>query len=146
MSARLDAAATVTLPAASASADPTHQRGVIFRVAHSTSSAEATAADIPKECRGRYWRFLSLGAHVQFGWLLDADGISGEDAAPTLVYGQLSATGTGHLAAAGTLIDGQPDHFYCPSNARGVVFISSAAPSAPEAFFEAIVSGDKTGR
>lgn len=145
MTARLDAAATVTAPPASAVADPTHQAGLIFRVAHSATSVQATAADIPKECRGRHWRLLSIGANVDWAWLLDADGIGGEDTAPTLVYGQLSATGTGHVSAAQTLLDSMPEHFYCPSNARGVLFISSAAPAAPNSF-AASISGDQTGR
>ena len=135
--ARLDAAAIVQLATVKNVADPTHEAGLVFRVAHSTSSGQATAADIPKNARGRYWDVLSVGANVQWGFLLIGD------TAPTLVYGQLSATGTGHLAAAPTLLDSQPKAVYCPMNAVRVVFVSSAAPAAPAAF-EAVVSGGKT--
>lgn len=140
MSDLLNAAAKVTSTAARSTADATHGYGVIFRLANSLSSGQATAADIPKECRGRYWRMLTVGANVQWGWLLDLDGIGGEDAAPTLVYNQASATGTGHLAAQPTLVDSIPEHVHCPFNARGVVFISSAASG----FFEACLSGTIT--
>lgn len=130
----------VTSPAARSTADASHEHGLVFRVAHSTSSAQATAADIPKSARGRYWRLLSVGANVQWAWVLNADGVGGVDTVPTLVYGQLSATGTGHLAAAGTLVDGAERYVVCPSNAVRVVYISSSAPAAPAAF-EAEVSG-----
>ena len=136
-SARVDAACTVQLPTLRSTADATHENGLIFRVAHSTSSGPATAADLPKNVRGRYWDVLAFGANVQWGFLLKGD------TAPTLVYGQLSATGTGHLAAAPTLLDSQPKSVYCPQNALRVVFISSAAPGAT-AWFEACVSGGKT--
>jgi hypothetical protein len=145
MTARLDAAATVTSPAVSAAADPTHEAGVIFRVAHSTAgTVNACAAPIPKNARGCHWRMLSIGANVDWGWLLDTDGVGGADTAPTLVYGQLSATGTGHLAAQPTLLDGVPEHVYCPPNARGVIFVSSSAATAPNSF-TASKSGAKTG-
>lgn len=132
-------AARVTWPAAQSTADATHKRGLIFRVATATTSGQATAADIPENCRGCYWRMLSVGANTQWGWLLDSDGVGGEDTAPTLGYNQLAATGTGHLAAAGTLVDSIPEHVVCPPNARGVVFISSAATG----FYEAQLSGGK---
>ena len=139
---RIDAAATVTAPKALSVADPTHQAGLIFRVANTTVSGQATAADVPPECRGRHWRLLTRGADVQWAWLVDADGIGGEDTVPTLVYDQNSATGTGHLAAAQTLLDSQPEHVYAPCNVRGVVFISSIASGK----FEASISGDQTGK
>jgi hypothetical protein len=139
MSALQSAALTVTAPLARSTADATHEHGLIFRVANSTSSGQATAADIPRNCRGRYWRFFTRGANVQWAFVGDEDGIGGVDTAPTLVYDQLSATGTGSAVAAGTLVDGSPEHFYCPANARRVVFISSAATG----FFEAQLSGDK---
>lgn len=140
MSANLNAAAKVISPAARSTADATHGYGVIFRLANTLTSSQATAADIPKECRGRYWRLLTVGANVQWGWLLDSDGVGGEDTAPTLVYNQASATGTGHLAAQPTLVDSIPEHVHCPWNARGVVFISSAATGN----FEASLSGEST--
>lgn len=150
MTAVLNAAAKVTAPACRNSADPTHQFGLIFRVANVTTAGgvQATAADIPKECRGRYWRFLTRGAtvatavDVQFAWLFDDDGVGGADTAPSLIYDQLSATGTGHLSAVITLLDRTPEHFHCPDKARRIVFISSAASG----FFEASLSGEKTGK
>ena len=145
MSDRMDAAAIVKSSRCSSAADATHQAGVIFRVDHSTSSAQATAADIPAECRGAYWRLLSIGANVDWGWLCDTDGVGGVDAAPTLVYGQKSATGTGHLAAQPTLLDSVPEHVYCPPSARRLVYISSAAGTAPIASFTASWSGEKIG-
>lgn len=147
MTARIDAAATVTAPPVSAAADPTHEAGIIFRVANNTASFQATAVDIPKNCRGRYWRLLVRGpdintpVDVQWGWLLDADGVGGADTAPALVINQLSATGTGNLAAAQTLLDRTPEHVYAPRNARRLVAISSAATG----FFEASLSGERTG-
>lgn len=147
MTARLDASATVTSPPASAVVDPTHEAGVIFRVANVTASAQATAADIPKNCRGRYWRFLTRGADVntpvdtQWAWLLDTDGIGGADTAPTLLFNQLSATGAGSVAAASTLLDRTPEHIYCPRNARRVIFVSTVASGV----FEAALSGERTG-
>lgn len=136
------AAAKVIAPPARSTADGTHQHGPIFRVAHSQTSAVVTAAVIPKECRGRYWRLLSLGANVNWAWVLDEDGNGTIDTAPTLVYGQLTATGTGNAAAAGTLLDSQPEHVWCPPNALGVVSISSAA-AATGTWFEAQISGAK---
>lgn len=133
-------ALAVTSPAGQSTADTTHEAGLVFRVAHSTSSGQATAADIPVSARGRYWRLLSVGANVQWCWLLDSDGVGGADTAPTLVYGQASATGTGHAAAAGTLLDGVERYVVCPKRARRVVFISSAAPGGTTGF-EAEVSG-----
>jgi hypothetical protein len=147
MTARLDASATVTSPPASATVDPTHEAGVVFRVANNTASGFATAVDIPKNCRGRYWRFLTRGpdvntpVDVQWGWLFDTDGIGGVDTAPTLILNQLSVTGTGAVAAQPTLLDRTPEHFYCPRAARRVVFISSASSG----FFEASLSGERTG-
>lgn len=129
----------ITAPAGRSTADTTHEHGLVFRVANATSSGQATAADIPKSARGRYWRLLTVGANVQWCWLLDADGVGGADTAPTLVYGQASATGTGHAAAAGTLLDSVERYVVCPPNARRVVFISSAASGT----FEAEVSGGK---
>lgn len=147
MTARLDASATVTSPPASAVVDPTHEAGVIFRVANVTASAQATAADIPKNCRGRYWRLLTKGVDVntpvdtQWAWVLDTDGVGGADTAPTLLINQLSATGTGSVAAAQTLLDRTPEHIYCPRNAKRVIYVSSAASG----FFEAALSGERTG-
>ncbi len=129
----------VNAPPARSTADATHEFGLIFRVANSTSSGQATAADIPVSARGRYWRLLTVGASVNWAFVLDADGVGGVDSVPTLVYGQASATGTGHLAAAGTLVDGVERHVVCPKNAKRVVFISSAATGT----FEAEVSGGK---
>lgn len=147
MTAALITAATVISPPASSVADTTHEHGLIFRVATSTSSVQATpSADIPANCRGRYWRLLVKGpdaataVDLQWAWLLDEDGVGGEDTAPTLVFNQLSATGTGHLAAAQDLLDRQAEHVFCPSNARGVVFIATAATG----FFSAHISGKKT--
>jgi hypothetical protein len=130
----------VTAPPARNSADPTHERGLVFRVATATSSGQATAADIPANCRGRYWRILSVGANTQWAWVCDEDGVGGVDTVPTLVYNQASATGTGHLAAAGTLVDGVERSVWCPANARRVVFISSATGG----FFEGELSGGRT--
>lgn len=139
-SPQVNAAAKVIAPAAKNAADTTHQFGTIFRVANATSSGQATAANIPKECRGRYWRLLTVGANVQWGFVLDTDGVGGVDTVPTLVYNQASATGTGHLASQPTLIDSIPEHVHCPWNALRVVFISSAASGN----FEASISGERT--
>lgn len=147
MTARQDAAATVIAPPASATPDPTHESGLIFRVATATSSGLATAVDIPKNCRGRYWRLLVKGpdantpVDVQWAWVLDSDGISGADTAPTLLFNQLSATGVGAVAAAQTLLDRTPEHIYVPRNARRLLFVGSAATG----FFEASLSGERTG-
>ena len=129
----------VTTPRGRSTASTTHGHGLVFRVANSTSSGQATAADIPENCRGRYWRVLTVGANVQWCFVGDEDGIGGVDTVPTLVYNQTSATGTGNAAAAGTLIDGVERHVLCPRDAKRVVFISSAATG----FFEAEVSGGK---
>lgn len=88
---------------------------------------------------------LSIGANVDWAWLVDSVGLGAKDTPPVLVYGQLSATGTGNATAAQTLLDSQPEHIYCPSNARGVLFISSSAAAAPAASFAASLSGDQTG-
>ena len=147
MTARLDASATVTSPPASAVVDPTHEAGVIFRVANATASTQATAADIPKNCRGRYWRLLVKGPDVatpvdtQWAFVLDVDGIGGADTAPTLVFNALSATGAGNVTAAQTLLDRTPEHIYCPRNAKRLIFISSVATGV----FEAALSGERTG-
>lgn len=131
---KLVAAATVIAPPGKNAADATHQYGLIFRVANATSSGQATAADLPSYVRGRYIRLLTVGASVQWCFLLRGD------TAPTLVYNQTSATGTGNAAAAQTLLDSQPEHVFCPPNAVRVVFISSAAAGN----FEASVSGGVT--
>jgi hypothetical protein len=141
MTARADAAAYVIAPYASNVADPTHQAGLIFRVANSTAFGPATAADIPKACRGRYWRLLTIGADVQWAVLLDADGISGVDTTPTLIYNTPSITGTGVAGAAQTLLDRTPEHYYISTRARRLIFVSSAGTG----FFEASISGERTG-
>jgi hypothetical protein len=141
MTARLDAAVTVIAPPARNTADPEHQYGLIFRVANATGSTQATATDIPKACRGRYIRLLTIGADVQWGWLPDTDGIAGNELPPTLVYNQLTITGMGSPGAAQTLLDRSPEHVYVPRTARRILFISSAAAG----FFEASISGERTG-
>lgn len=130
----------VTTPRGRSTASPTHGHGLVFRVGHSATSTQATAADIPENCRGRYWRLLAIGANVQWCFLSDEDGVGGVDTAPTLVYGQLTATGTGNAAAAGTLIDGVERHVLCPRDAKRVVFVSASAATG---WFEAEVSGGK---
>jgi hypothetical protein len=149
MSAELNTAAKVIAPAARSTVDPTHQFGLIFRIATATSTTSATGSnDIPKECRGRYWRFLVHGpdastpVDLQWAWVLDSDGVGGKDTAPTLVYNQTTVTGVGNVGAAQMLLDRQPEHYKCPDNARGVIFIATAATG----FFEAHISGEKTGK
>lgn len=145
MSVAATVSAVVTTPPLSTAADPTHETGPIFRVAHSASSAMATAVDIPKNLRGRWWTFLAIGANVDFG-VLCADPITKQTpSAPTLTYGALCATGTGSTAAASeTALDGVEKQVFVPTKARRIVYVSSSAPSAP-ASFKASLSSDQTG-
>lgn len=136
MGSLLDAAATIEIATARSTADATHAHGVVFSVAHSATSVTMPGT-IPVNCRGRYWRYLSMGENVQWGFVLDGN------TAPTLVYGQASALGTGHLARAPTAVDGIPEHVFCPVNATQVVYISETAAAG---FFEAVLSGERTGK
>lgn len=144
MTDRVDAAAYVEWPATSPVAGvPTAnpKSDLVFRVANSTASGRATAADIPPEQRGCYWRFLTVGSNVQFVFELE-DQNGNTPSAPTLVYNQAVATGTGSAAAGGTLLDSVPEHVYCPANALRVTFISAAATGN----LEAHRSGRRVGR
>lgn len=140
----LEDAGTVIAPPGRSTADPTHQYGLLFRVANAVTSGQATNTDIPESYQGCYARFLTRGidantpVDVQFCFLcINSAGVL--DTAPTLVYNQTSATGTGAAAAAQTLLDRQPEHILIPRNARRIVFISSAASG----WFEASRSGVK---
>jgi hypothetical protein len=142
---KIDAALMVQWPAANNAADTTHERGVIFRITNvNTSTTVGSAANpIPKNLRGRYWRMLTTGVGVDWGWLLENGSMfpgGAADAAPTLVYGQTSAMNTGNLAAQPNLPADMPEHVMCPPNAYALVFISATSPSGS---FEASVSSKK---
>lgn len=141
-SAKMDAALMVQWPAVNNAADTTHEHAVIFRIVNvNTSTPIGTAANpIPKNLRGRYWRMLTTGVGVDWGWLLENGNGVAADAAPTLVYGQASTMNTGHLAAAPNLPAGAAEHVMCPPNAYALVFISASSPSGN---FEASVSSKK---
>jgi hypothetical protein len=138
MGSLVDAACTVEISPARNPAATDGSRGLVFRVAHSATSV-TVAGTIPANCRGRYWRLTALGANVQAAFVMIGE------TAPTLVYGQASAMGTGHLAAAPTLVDGMPDHWFCPVLADRFVFVSASAAAAPGGL-EAVLSGERTGK
>lgn len=126
---RLDKAADVLPAIVTSTADATGAIGVM-RVATTASSVAHT---IPAGMRGKWVRLLVVGANTQY-----AITRSGETA-PTLVYNQASAFGTGHNAAGSTLVDSTPEHVRLPSTATTITVISSGTGG----FFTAHVSGRK---
>ena len=110
-------------------ADATGETGVL-RVATTASSVAHT---IPSGMKGRYVDLLVVGANTQYAITLE--GLT----APTLVYNQAAAFGTGHAAAGKTLVDGVEKSVFFPPNAKTITVISTGTAG----FFEAVVSGIK---
>jgi hypothetical protein len=122
--------AAIVLPAIGKStADATGETGVM-RVATTAGSVTHT---VPVGMKGRYVDLLALGATTQYAITL------GTNTAPTLVYNQASAFGTGHAAAGKTLVDSIEKPVYFPSDITSITVISSGTAG----FFEAAVSGIK---
>lgn len=126
----IDNAAHVVPAIGSNAADATGVTGV-FRVATTAGSVTHT---LPADYRGVWVRAVSIGASTQYAFTLRGA------TAPTLVYNQAAAIGTGHAAAGATLIDGVEQQFRVPDNAVSVTVISSSTGG----FFEIHVSG-RTG-
>lgn len=115
-------AAAVSPAIASGSADATGRTGVM-RAATTTSSVNHT---IPSALKGHWVRLLSKGASTQYVVVLDGT------TAPTLVYNQTAALGTGHVGVGATLVDGTPEHVWIPRDAKQITVISDGAAG----FFE----------
>lgn len=95
-------------------ADTTSRTGV-QRYATATSNASAT---MPGGWKGKWVTFQSDGADTQVAY--------GVGSAPTLVYDQAAAIGTGHAGAGATCKDGMPRDFLIPREATHLAWISSA--------------------
>lgn len=122
--------AAIVLPALGKStADSTGETGVM-RVATTAGSVTHT---IPSGMKGRYVDLMVVGANTQYAVT------TGTNTAPTLVYNQASAFGTGHAAAGKTLVDSVEKAVFFPPDAASITVISSSTAG----FFEAAVSGVK---
>ena len=122
--------AALVLPAFGKSvADATGETGTM-RAATTIGSVPHT---IPSGMKGRYVDLLVVGANTQYAIT------QGTNTAPTLVYNQASAFGTGHAAAGRTLVDSIEKPVYFPSDATTITVISTSTTG----FFEAAVSGVK---
>lgn len=110
-------------------ADATGETGVM-RVATTAGSVTHT---IPSAMKGRYVDVMVVGANTQYAIT------QGTNTAPTLVYNQAAAFGTGHAAAGKTLVDSVEKSLYFPTDATSITVISSGTAG----FFEAAVSGYK---
>ena len=95
-------------------ADTTSQSGV---QRYASSASNATAA-MPDAWKGKWVTFHSDGVDTQVAY--------GVGSAPTLVYDQASAIGTGHAGAGATCKDGSPRDFLIPREATHLAWISSA--------------------
>ncbi len=121
-----------------AAADATALTGVYRYAASASNTAVALPARTDKRggqatIAARFLRIRAVGCNAQYA--------EGFGAAPTLVFNQLSAWGTGHVAAGGTVVDGTSEDFvvdnrtthlaWICSNATGFVeFYLSDAPGA----------------
>lgn len=112
----IDNAAHVTPVLGRSTLDATGKIGLLLRAATTTSSANHT---IPAEVRGCWVRVVVVGANTQYAVTQVGD------TAPTLVYNQAVAMGTGHAAAGATLIDSVEQQFRLPDNAQTFTVISS---------------------
>jgi hypothetical protein len=122
--------AALVLPAfGKSTADATGETGTM-RVA---TTAGSVAHTIPAGMKGRYVDVMVVGANTQYAITTAAQ------TAPTLVYNQAAAFGTGHAAAGKTLIDSVEKSLYFPADATTITVISSGTAG----FFEAAVSGVK---
>jgi hypothetical protein len=122
--------AAIVLPAfGKSTADATGETGTL-RTATTTSSAAHT---IPSGMKGRYVDMLVIGANTQYAIT------KAGDTAPTLVYNQAAAWGTGHAAAGKTLVDSVEKSVFFPADATTLTVISSSTAG----FLEAVVSGVK---
>lgn len=110
-------------------ADATGETGVM-RIATTAGSVTHT---IPTAMKGRYWDVMVIGANTQYAVTL------GTATAPTLVYNQAAAFGTGHAAAGKTLVDSVEKSLFIPADATSITVISSGAAG----FLEAAISGIK---
>lgn len=122
-------AALVLAAFGKSTADATGETGTL-RTATTTSSAAHT---VPSGMKGRYVDVLVTGASTQYAVTVEGE------TAPTLVYNQAAAWGTGHAAAGSTLVDGVRQSLYFPSNAKTFTVISTGTAG----FLEAYVSGPK---
>ena len=125
----VDTAVTVIPARGTSTIDTTAAIGVL-RTATTTSSAPHT---IPSGLKGKWVRMLVVGANTQYAITL-----AGETA-PTLVYNQASAWGTGHAGAGGTLVDSVPEQFVMPPTAKTLTVISSGTSG----FLECYLAGPK---
>lgn len=113
-------------PVAANPADATGQLGVM-RVATSNASASSllpTASDNAGMVRTLQGRFLNIKNESATDGLDVAFGIG---AAPTLVYGQVSTWGTGHVSAGFRLSPGETVSWLIPQGATHLAYILGAA-------------------
>lgn len=96
--------------------DATGKIGLLLRAATTTGSVNHT---LPAEARGCWVRVVVVGANTQYAITQVGD------TAPTLVYNQAVAMGTGHAAAGATLVDSVDQQFRLPDNAQTFTVISS---------------------
>lgn len=119
MGSHVEQAARVTGP--KAVADATARTGV-QRIAVSGTNTQVAlpTASLEPGCKSsigdRFIRILAYSADVQWA--------EGEGAAPTLVWNQVAAPGTGHVAAGATLIAGFPEHEKLGSKTTHLAFIT----------------------
>jgi hypothetical protein len=105
-------------------ADPTGITGTM-RYAVTTASQgvllPAAVGDPQKKSTlgTRFLWVLASGCNVQLS--------HGAGSAPTLVYNQLSAFGTGHVAAGPTFVNGTAREYVVPPGATHLAFIGDAA-------------------
>jgi hypothetical protein len=105
--------------------DATGKIGLLLRA---TTTAGSVNHTIPAEVRGCWVKLLVVGANTQYAITQVGD------TAPTLVYNQDVAMGTGHAAAGGTLVDGVEQQFRLPDNAQTLTVISSSTAGKLEMY------------
>lgn len=127
---REEAALTVDFPRNGTTADATNETGIV-RVAGSASSVPVA---VPSGMKGRWVRVRSVGVNTNICVTLYGAGGVSAPTAPTLVYGQLSAFGTGHLAAAASVLSGEYQDLYVPLNAYQFVYIQETATGTLEVY------------
>jgi hypothetical protein len=130
----LQNAATIRPCIVRSTADATGVKGLLFRNALSGAPASTTLT-LPTEVRGAYVDIIARGVAVQYGFVLDGD------TSPTLVFDQPVTIGTGHAAAAGTIMSGERVSVEIPRDAKQLVYIWESATAG--AYFEGHLSGRK---
>ncbi len=107
-------------------------RGItgVMRYAGSTSNTAIALPVHPEKTAGqsslagRFLRIRPVGCSVQYA--------QGFGAAPTLVYGQTAAFGTGNIAAGATVVDGTFEDFVVDARTTHLSFICSAGAGTVE--------------